>query len=61
MLITKEIFFAATFRQPKDDDLERCNCPKAGEPLHKHCGWCSFKMKPRFECSCVVCTMLAKA
>lgn len=39
MTITREKFIAATGFEPKDDDLERCNCDKAGQPTHTQCGW----------------------
>lgn len=47
-LITAEQFQAATGHQPKDDDLERCNCPKAGQIGHQHCGWDADRGLPRF-------------
>lgn len=38
-LITVEQFIEAVGRPPQQDDLERCNCPKAGQPGHWQCGW----------------------
>ena len=39
MEITEEQYIKATGQQPRDDDLERCNCPKAGQSGHGSCGW----------------------
>jgi hypothetical protein len=36
--------------EPIEDDLERCNCEKAGEIGHFDCGICEHN-KPVFECS----------
>jgi hypothetical protein len=52
MRITRRIFFQATGRLPQDDDLQRCNCKKAGEPMHLSCGWCDKHGVPIFECGC---------
>jgi hypothetical protein len=49
-VITAEMFFAATGEHPRNDDLERCNCKKAGQILHFHCGWNSEKNLPVFMC-----------
>lgn len=45
-------FAAFCGRKPKDDDLERANCPKAGSIGHQQCGWCSVHLCPVFECGC---------
>ncbi len=37
--ITAEMFKEATGHDPINDDLERANCPKAGESGHFCCGW----------------------
>ncbi len=37
--ITAEDFEAATGRAPEYDDLDRVNCPKAGQTCHRQCGW----------------------
>ena len=37
--ITAEYFKKATGDDSRDDDLERANCPRAGEALHLSCGW----------------------
>lgn len=37
---------------PKDDDLERVNCPYAGQLGHRHCGVCPDCTRPRFSCGC---------
>jgi len=50
MKITKEYFFEKTGKTPVDDDLERCNCPQAGEIGHRSCGWCKICEKPIFMC-----------
>ena len=47
--ITRAKFIAATGRKPEQDDLERCNCPKAGEMSHFYCGWDADFDLPRFE------------
>lgn len=39
MKITRERFRAAVGREPQNDDLERCNCPKVGQIGHFMCGW----------------------
>lgn len=39
MAITAEQFKAATGHEPVLDDLERCNCTKAGQMGHQMCGW----------------------
>lgn len=52
-MITAERFKERTGREPERDDLERCNCPQAGQLLHSCCGWCERCDKPRFECPCL--------
>lgn len=47
--ITAELFRQYTGREPQDDDLERCNCTKAGQPGHMQCGWNASFNAPRFE------------
>lgn len=47
-MITRETFIKATGRAPIQDDLERSNCPKAGELGHHFCGWNQEKNLPRF-------------
>ena len=37
--ITEEMYALATGFAPENDDLERCNCPKAGQMRHAWCGW----------------------
>lgn len=46
--ITAEKFKDATGREPQDDDLERCNCPKVAVSGHMYCGWNNFKNQPSF-------------
>ena len=48
-LIGREEFYEMTGRLPERDDLERCNCPKAGKRGHHSCGICTH-YKPIFEC-----------
>lgn len=33
---------------PVDDDLERCNCQRAGEIGHSSCGWNKKLNRPMF-------------
>lgn len=47
--ITAEMFKEFTGREPMDDDLERCNCKKVGQPGHMSCGWNKALNLPRFE------------
>lgn len=47
-MITAEQFKQATGHEPVQDDLERCNCPKAGEIGHLSCGWDEEKNLPQF-------------
>lgn len=47
-MIDAATFKEATGSDPKDDDLARCNCPKAGEIGHQWCGWNSVKNMPVF-------------
>ena len=47
-MITEEMFEAATGDKPVNDDLERCNCTKAGEPGHYMCGWNHYANLPVF-------------
>lgn len=49
MQITEEYFYKATGRQPKEDDMERVNCPKAGESGHNNCGWNYVYNCPAYE------------
>ena len=48
--ITSVHFKERTGRDPKHDDLERCNCPEAGHPGHYMCGWCEKCDMPKFMC-----------
>ena len=52
MIISQEKFIRSVGRIPEDDDMERVNCFKKGEPGHYFCGWCSKHDKPRFICGC---------
>lgn len=46
--ITEEYFKACTGYDPKDDDLERCNCDRAGQIGHFLCGWDKKRNMPNF-------------
>lgn len=59
--ITVEMFEKATGQSPLDDDLERCNCPKAGEILHSCCGWNEEQNLPQFYVGPVFLDNLRKA
>ena len=48
MKITEEYFEKCVGSKPIQDDLERCNCPKAGQPMHLSCGWNKKLNKPVF-------------
>jgi hypothetical protein len=48
--ITSEMFERATGRRPDNDDLERANCPLAGQIGHSGCGWNAGMNKPQWEC-----------
>ena len=61
MNIDKYMFLAATGNPPVQDDLERCNCDKAGQFGHKCCGWCSEKNQPVFSCGCEACIERGKS
>lgn len=50
--ITAQDFTKMVGRDPEDDDLERCNCCKGGEPGHYSCGICRGCNLPRFMCPC---------
>lgn len=49
MPITREQFISATGREPRDDDLDRCNCPFAGKLGHWFCGWDEYANRPMFD------------
>lgn len=51
-LIDQNKFVEATSRQPIADDLERCNCARAGQNGHWNCGWCAKHDLPMFDCGC---------
>jgi hypothetical protein len=52
-MITAEQFKAATGHEPKDDDLERSNCHRAGTMGHFHCGWDHSRNLPEFIAAAV--------
>jgi len=47
---TIEDFTKATGRAPEQDDLDRCNCPDAGQLAHQSCGVCKEHKMPVFMC-----------
>ena len=53
-MISKFKFRRAVGEWPIYDDMERVNCPKAGEDGHRQCGWCEEHNKPRMMCGCSV-------
>jgi hypothetical protein len=48
MSITREKFIERMGHEPIDDNLERCNCPCAGEVGHYCCGWDEEADLPEF-------------
>lgn len=52
--MNEEEFKVKTGRPPKDDDLERVNCPIPGQIGHFSCGWCNKCDQPRFQCGCAL-------
>lgn len=48
MEITAAYFKECTGQEPEYDDLERCNCQKAGEYGHQYCGWNHDRKQPVF-------------
>lgn len=42
-------FFHLAGREPRNDDLDRVNCPFAGSMGHHYCGVCHHRI-PRFLC-----------
>ncbi len=46
---TAEDFAKAVGREIENDDLDRCNCSKAGQPGHNGCGICEHDL-PVFMC-----------
>lgn len=53
-MITREMFIAATGREPVLDDLDRVNCPHAGEAGHFSCGWNEEHDKPQMDIGPVI-------
>lgn len=47
-MISREKFIERVGREPEQDDLERCNCPLAGEMGHWSCGWNVERDLPQF-------------
>jgi hypothetical protein len=48
-MIDANRFREMTGREPENDDLDRCNCQKAGTVGHLCCGVCEHNL-PVFEC-----------
>lgn len=48
LAVTEARFLARVGHEPVDDDLERCNCPLAGQIGHSMCGWDDERDLPRF-------------
>lgn len=46
--ITRQQYLEAVGTAPIQDDLERCNCHKAGTPGHTSCGWNFYLNRPVF-------------
>lgn len=60
--ITAEDFIQAVGHAPIQDDLERCNCPQAGQGGHMFCGWCSKHNCPKARClTCWTSTQSTRA
>ncbi len=53
-MITAESFTKHVGFPPENDDLERCNCEKAGELGHFSCGWDHSKNLPRYMTGFVI-------
>jgi len=47
--MTHREFRTATGRWPRQDDLQRANCERVGQPGHLGCGVCACGT-PRWEC-----------
>jgi hypothetical protein len=47
-VISREKFIERVGHEPEQDDLERCNCPRAGEIGHWCCGWNVEADMPQF-------------
>lgn len=45
--VDADTYTAATGRPPQDDDLDRANCPKAGDLGHLACGWDATRNVPK--------------
>lgn len=50
--MTAVMYESITGDKPIQDDLERVNCPNAGEIGHSNCGWCFKCNTPAFSCTC---------
>lgn len=47
-MITAKKFKKVVGVDPKDDDLDRCNCGMAGMTGHLDCGWDKKRDMPKF-------------
>lgn len=52
--MNEQEFEQITGHKPKDDDLERTNCPDEGKFGHWQCGVCEHG-RPRFTCTNMNC------
>jgi hypothetical protein len=51
--ITADEFWQRFGCVPLQDDLQRANCPEAGQVGHYQCGVCRKHDRPRFMCGCI--------
>lgn len=51
-MIDEKQFKEMVGREPQEDELELCNCQKAGTIGHNHCGVCELHNQPRNVCGC---------
>lgn len=50
--VTASVYTHWFGHEPRQDDLQRVNCDKAGELGHFFCGMCLRHAAPRFMCGC---------
>ncbi len=55
--MTPDEFKARFGFEPRQDDVERAECPKAGTIGHAFCGVCPTHNSPRFFCGCTLWTV----
>lgn len=49
--MNREEFYNRMLYYPQQDDLERVNCPEAGDQGHRWCGWCNKHNRPKYHCA----------